>query len=130
MLFADHPGEVEVRSAGYYPQNGRPSPDEALAGAQRAGLSLEGHRARVADDAIMAWCDVAIVFDNENMKNIREKFPDSAVKSHYLGCLSDGAGVVMVSDPYGRGDKAFDEVYAKIDRLVERLAAAIRETRS
>jgi protein-tyrosine-phosphatase len=127
---------VEVMSAGYYPEAGRPADPRMIEAARRWGIELSVHRSRVVDAELVAWADVILVMDRANREALRQRFPGAADKIQFLGLLDEAAADLEIGDPYGGSARATtlvcDRIAGAVDRLLsltsrEQRLDAIRE---
>jgi protein-tyrosine-phosphatase/predicted ATP-grasp superfamily ATP-dependent carboligase len=103
----------EIRSAGFYPQADRPTPDDVQTVARRRGVDLSGHRSRLVSEADLAWADAIILMDHRNYVSLRAIGRNHLDKVLWLGVL-DGAAT-EIEDPYGMSDAAIDLVLGRLD---------------
>ena len=88
----DHEG-VTVRSAGFVEQNGRRSPDSAIAVAREHGVDLSGHRAQRVTRKMIEESDVIFVMDMWNYHDVKREFGDAAI-----GYISSNPPTKMAAD--------------------------------
>jgi protein-tyrosine-phosphatase len=111
---------VRVLSSGYFPRQGRNSPDSAQRAAEGFGVSLAAHRSGVLSAGLVEEADVILVFDRDNLRQVRSRFPRAAGKILLLGVfISDGG--VEIEDPYGREPDEFTDCYMRIAAAVARI---------
>lgn len=110
------PGRV-FASAGYYPKEGRPAPDTAVAAAREWSLDLSDHRSRRVTDSMLRDADLVLVFDGHNMAELRRRYPGARGKLRFIGALGI-EGDLEVPDPYGGDEAAFRGCYARLARLL------------
>jgi len=113
-------GRIDVRSTGYLPTAGRPSPEEAVSAASELGIDLTRHHSHFIDAQTVVQADLILFFDSENETFLREKFPDALTKAYYLGAL-DPSESLEIEDPLGGGIEAFRRSYSKIFTILETL---------
>jgi protein-tyrosine phosphatase len=115
-------GGVQVRSAGFYPKAGRPSPERHVEMSRKYGVSLEKHASAVytADD--LRWADIVVLMDRKNLQELRESGAD-AQKLVWLGAL--GPGNAEIEDPYTMTDAQASALLDRLASCTEALAAAI-----
>jgi protein-tyrosine phosphatase len=107
------PDSVVVMSCGYYPRQGRVSPDDAVAAAGALGVDLATHRSAVLSETMARDAEVIFVFDEEDLRTVRTRFPFAAGRIHLLGLVAPGK-TLAIMDPYGQGRDVFDGVYRRI----------------
>jgi protein-tyrosine-phosphatase len=111
------PSSVNVLSAGYYPEEGRSSPPEAIAAARAKGVDLTEHRSTVISDSLVGQAQAIFIFDEATYRVIAERYPSAKPKTHYLGVLGI-RGPVTIEDPYGRDLEAYSAAYDTIARVL------------
>jgi protein-tyrosine phosphatase len=111
-------GGVEVRSAGYYPKNDRPCPDEAVRAAREAGIDLAPHRSALLGEDALRRADAVFVFDRHNWRTVVERFPFARPKLHLLGDLA-GNRAREIRDPYGGTLDDFRAAYRRISGALD-----------
>jgi len=116
----------EVRSCGFHPVSGRPSPAEVVAIGAARGIDLSGHRSAKVSADDLAWADAIILMDRHNWHALRKLAvdPDKLV---WLGSL-DGGGEVR--DPYGLPQPEVREAMQRVHRCAEALVRTIRARRA
>lgn len=113
-------GEYDIASAGYYPAEGRESPEYAVESASSRGVDMGQHRSRILTQEMISWADLVFVFDGENWEHAVRRFPSSVGKMVLLGSVS-GPKEVYISDPFGGDLSTFDDSYLKIQRAIDSL---------
>jgi protein-tyrosine phosphatase len=89
-----------VRSAGFFPQPGRPSPPEAVAlAAERWGIDLSEHRSAVVDGVAVAHAGAIFLFDAGNVLLLARRHPTALRRAHLVGAL-DPDGPLLIADPH------------------------------
>jgi protein-tyrosine-phosphatase/predicted ATP-grasp superfamily ATP-dependent carboligase len=117
------PATVRVRSAGYFPTSGRPSPQEARTAAREFGVDLDAHRSNGLDAQTIADADVIFVFDDEDRRAVLARDNTARRKIHHLGVFSPAA-TPIIADPYGGDVDRFRETYQAIARSIRTSAAS------
>lgn len=122
--------EPAVSSAGTNARNGKPADPRARAAAATHGLSLDDHRARLLDGAMVNDHDLIVAMDYLNATRILERFPHAAGRLVLLGTLPSERGRPSeIADPY---DRAEGEVTACFEAIAQRsrlLARALDKAR-
>lgn len=111
--------DLAVDSAGFIPEEDRPSPAEAARAAEERGISLGDHRSRRITAAMVRDAGAIFVFDEENLRDVRRAFPWARWKTFRLGALDGPGGPIEVEDPFGEGIDAFRACYRRIEKLCE-----------
>lgn len=112
------PKGVKVMSVGYFPEEGRNSPEEAIEVARRYGIDLYKHRSIIVTEEIIRKADIVFTFDEENLKYINDQFPSYKTKIFRFSLLVN-KGHLSIRDPYGGTVADFNEVYSDIYRILE-----------
>jgi protein-tyrosine-phosphatase/predicted ATP-grasp superfamily ATP-dependent carboligase len=107
------PAHVQVTSGGYHRPPGRPCPPEAVSAAEEMGINLHTHRSQLVSPAMMHEADVIFVFDDDNVRTLRDRYPWAMPKVHLLGSLSDRRPPV-IPDPDGGSLPDFQATYEAI----------------
>jgi protein-tyrosine phosphatase len=117
---------VRVSSAGFVAP-GKPAPPAALAVAQARGLSLAGHRSALLESGTVEDADLVVVMEPTQKQALVRRFArDEDVV--VLGDLDpQPIRTRAIIDPQGQPPAAFAAVYARIDRCVAALVAALGE---
>jgi len=120
-------GAVTVESAGLSTTPGRSSPDLAVDAAAAHGVDLATHRAREADDDLVAAADAIFLMDPYNYFLYRRQFPEYLDRAVFLGAFesTDPAAAVAIDDPYGESAVAFEQAYDRIVTAVDELLARL-----
>ena len=109
-----------VRSSGYYPQSGRPSPPEAVELAGKYRVDQHDHRSHVLTPDDVEWAEVVLLFDGRNHDRLRHSYPDQSAKLHFVGDIPR-SGTSEIADPFGKGDAAYQVAYRRIVTALDAL---------
>lgn len=105
---------------------GRPPPEEALAAARALGIDHSDHRSTTLTAEQLADADVLFFFDRHNRKMLRSVPGARMERAFWLGDFDPRwSGRRAIIDPWGRGDEAFRETFARIERCVDALVAEL-----
>jgi len=113
--------DIHAESAGLAALVGSPATEEARRTAADVA-SLEGHRARQIDDALVARADLVVAVTREHARRLRACFPDAADRIIATADLPGGADV---SDPYLLSQKAYDRTRRSLERVFPALLAEL-----
>ena len=117
--------EFTVTSAGFVAQNGRPSPDPAVAVARNLGVDLTEHGSKRVTREMIDDSDIVFVMDMWNYYDMTREFPDATEKVYFLKPAGDGDGERFeIRDPYHDGVKKFERVFGDIAETIDRLTAS------
>ena len=120
------PSSVRITSGGYHPEAGRRCPDEAIHAARQMGIDLAPHRSEVLCAEMLQDADVVFVFDDENRRTLRERFPWVMPRVYLLGLLGDHP-TTIIRDPYGGGPDDFRLAYDAIRGSLLSASAGVHE---
>lgn len=121
---------VTVESAGLFGPDRAPPP-AALEAARRHGVDLAAHRSRVLTSFLARRADLIIVMDQAQRRAVCSRFGRSPQDVFLLGDF-DPAPIDRreVRDPVDQPVAVFAQVYDRIVRCAETLAAALVSPRS
>lgn len=111
-------GRPGARSAGFYPEEGRASPQATIAAAAGYGVDLTAHRSRRVRRDELSAAEAIFVFDLQNVVQVAALDPRALARTHLLGALDENPDP-LIGDPHGRGDAFLAETLARIARGVE-----------
>jgi protein-tyrosine phosphatase len=111
-------GRPGARSAGFYPLEGRTSPQATIAAAAGYGVDLTAHRSRRVRHDDVRSADAIFVFDLQNVAQVAALDAAALARTHLLGALDQNSDL-LIADPHGRGDAFLAETLARIARAVE-----------
>lgn len=106
----------------------RSSPSIAQTVAPRHGVDLRDHRAQRATADLLRRADLVLAFDDLHRREALAILPEVASKLHLLGAaLPDGP--IMIADPDGGDEAAFEHAYERIAAAVKAIVPAAAEDR-
>lgn len=118
---------LRVVSTGFYPEEGRRSPEGALRAAEDLGVDLSDHRSRSLVLSREDWGkkdgSVVFVMDSEQASRFRRVHGSPTLGIYVLGDF-DPKPVSRrgIRDPFGHPQPVFDETFARIQRCVEQVS--------
>jgi low molecular weight protein-tyrosine phosphatase len=119
------PVGIAVHSAGFIGFN-RPAPPEALAAAERHGLSLSDHRSRPVTADLARNADLIIVMEPSQGRTIMERFGRRPADIVILGDLDPlPVETRTIRDPVNDDREVFDQVYARVARCARELVTVL-----
>ena len=116
--------DVTITSAGFVAQNGRSSPDPAVAVAREHGVDLTEHGAKRVTREMIDDSDIVFVMDMWNYYDVTREFPDASEKVYFLRPAGDGGEQFEIRDPYHAGVKRFERVFGDIAETIDRMTAS------
>jgi protein-tyrosine phosphatase len=130
LVAARSPAGPAVGSVGFIGP-GRPPPHEAVAAAAERGIDHSDHRSTTLTAERLAEADAVLAFDRENLKMLRSVPGARAERAFWLGDFDPlWSGRRAIIDPWGRGDEAFRDCFARIERCVDALLADLTPVRT
>ena len=111
-------------SAGFDKREGRATPPQAQEAAAQLGVDLSGHRSKTVTEELLRSADVIFLFDAANYCRLASEFPSARHKAHFLGIFDETQSVV-IPDPWGSEQRAFLDVYRRIQRALAKLAGEL-----
>ncbi len=121
-------GGLGVRSRGLVGP-GRPSPPEARQEALRHGVDLAAHVSETLTAEDVAWADLVIAMDGRQSRAAARLARVRSPRVLRLGDLDpEPIQRRAIVDPFGKGEAAFRECFARIARCLAPLEARLRAT--
>ena len=121
LLGAGHPAaDLEVRSRGTHDWNvGRRAHPSMTRIAAERGYDLSGHVAAQVSTDDLAWADDVLVMDDQNLRQLVERYPDHARHVRLLGASG-------IPDPWlVDDDPAYADALDRIERAVRSYLASL-----
>lgn len=118
---------ISVSSAGFVGP-GRPSPDSAVAAAERRGVDLRSHRSRLMNTAALRWPTLVVVMDTRQRREVAAMAGRRPSEILVLGDLDpEPIRRRGIRDPWDGSEAVLESVYDRIERCVEELARVLSE---
>lgn len=118
-------GGLHVRSRGLIGP-GRPSPPEARQEGLRQGVDLAPHVSATVTAEDVAWADMVIAMDGKQARAAARMARGRSPLVVRLGDLDpEPIERRVIADPFGKGEAAFRESFARIARCLEPLEARL-----
>ena len=121
--------DIEVRSAGFHPVQGRPADPNMVACAREQGVDLGGASSTVLDKQLLDWADLTFAMETRHLERLRELSPQALTKAALLGSLAPDGGDPEIPDPYGQPAERYAACYARIERCISSLANIVKPDR-
>jgi protein-tyrosine-phosphatase/predicted ATP-grasp superfamily ATP-dependent carboligase len=112
-----------VSSAGFIPKSHRSSPAQAQVVALRFGVDLSKHRSRVITLDLVENADLIVVFDETNMREMREKFPKHLKRVVRIADFLPSG--LQIEDPWGKSYEHFARCYTSIGEAVQCISSRL-----
>jgi protein-tyrosine-phosphatase/predicted ATP-grasp superfamily ATP-dependent carboligase len=116
----------EVSSSGFHQRDNRPSPDFVQEISRKRGIELVDHRSSRVTVAELDAADLLLIMDLRNRDLLHQLHAPALKKTVWLGVL-DPEGPVEIEDPYDLETDEAEEVYARLDRALQALAARLAD---
>ncbi len=94
--------DLEVASAGFHETTGRTAPEWFQTITLELGVDVSESRSKRVSDAQVAWADLVLLADLENLDRFKREFPDAVHKATMLG-LFLSIPSPSLKDPYNLG---------------------------
>lgn len=121
---------MSVASAGFVGP-GRPSPDDAIAAADRRGVDLRGHRSRLMTPAMLRRPTLPVVMDTRQRAAVAARYGRRRSEILVLGDLDpEPIRWRRIRDPWDGSEEILEPTYDRIDRCVRELARVLNESES
>lgn len=128
-------GGVRCTSAGFRTSQRATSPADAVAVARRYQVDLQDNRPTLITDELVRSHDVVFVMEPGHLAQLRRRWPTERGRFFLLPSV-DSADPRLgpferlhFVDPFGRGEAAFVESYARIARAVDRVVTLCAKSR-
>ncbi len=106
-----------VSSAGTWAEWERPAARYSQKIAQRIGLDLSGHIAKMVTEEMMAETDLVLVMTDNHKEALQIDFKSQA---HKVFLMSEMIGRnYNIVDPYGGPSEGYEEMYRDVSRLLD-----------
>jgi protein-tyrosine-phosphatase/predicted ATP-grasp superfamily ATP-dependent carboligase len=117
---------VTIDSSGFHEQTGRSCPQKIVRIGKSFGIDLSSHRsARVTRNGLTN-ADLVIAMDLENLKCLRQEFPEMANRTTLLG-LFGTPETYTIADPYLADEVATSRICGQVRQGIEGLATWVEE---
>jgi protein-tyrosine-phosphatase len=121
-LAARRLSSVTIESAGFHEQTGRSCPQKIMRIGKSYGIDLSSHRSAHVTREDLANADLVIAMDLENLKCLRQEFPEMANRTTLLG-LFRTPETLAIADPYLADEVATRSICEQVRQGIEGLAA-------
>jgi protein-tyrosine-phosphatase len=115
---ADVAGDVQVRSAGVWAQEGRPASAGATAVMAERGLDIHSHRAHTLTSEDIAEADLVLVMSREHLDYLRSMWPQYTYKVRRVAEMAGKRRDIV--DPYGMPSQDYRDTADEIEAYLEK----------
>ncbi|MFH1202510.1 MAG: L-threonylcarbamoyladenylate synthase [Candidatus Omnitrophota bacterium] len=121
-ILKDRP-DVKIDAAGIGAFAGMGASLETIDLLQKEGIDVSGHQAQRLSDEMIKSSDLILVMEKKHELNILERVPSVRSRLYLLKEFADMRdGSLDISDPIGKSDEFYREVFNIIKTAVERVA--------
>ncbi|MHB1287247.1 MAG: arsenate reductase/protein-tyrosine-phosphatase family protein [Leptospirales bacterium] len=106
----------EIRSAGFYPETGRTSPESFKEVVATRGINLDTHQSSLTDAGLMEWADIILIMDRINWKQVQGLGKKYLSKTAWLGAWGPDESPVEIDDPYGKPSEKMQAILDDLDQ--------------
>lgn len=130
LLLRGAPGSerLEIHSAGFHPEDGRPVDPNMAAILREQGMNSDAASSTTLSEALLARSDVIFVMEKDHHDRVAALSPDAAKRTFLLGGqLADNrAPGGAIADPYNRSEADYRQCFDAIRDAVQQLTAMLR----
>ncbi|MDZ7782417.1 MAG: ATP-grasp domain-containing protein [Halioglobus sp.] len=101
---------IQVRSAGFHPEEGRPADPVMVDMAAGFGLDLRGSRSNTVTSDVLCDSDIIFVMEKSHYDRVVAMEPAVAGKTFLLGAHPRRSGSAEIADPFGQSGQAYREL--------------------
>jgi protein-tyrosine phosphatase len=109
-----------ITSAGFFPKEGRGSPEHIRTAAAELGLEMSAHSSRLVTASEVEGADLILVMDSHNMSQLRLQFPSAMDRTTLLGFFGPQAKP-EISDPFALSASEAMTILRQIEAAVNGL---------
>lgn len=113
--------DLTVDGAGYYPSEGRTTPENAVTAAAEFGVDLSGHTSRILTEAMMEQADLVLVFDEKNYGIVCQNHLLQADKVFPLGLVESETDWIVSDPDVSAAVAGYRATYQRIAGLIDQL---------
>ena len=112
---------LKAGSAGFYPTEGRTSPESLKTAARSLGADLSDWASRRVTSEMVRQADLVVLMDLYNFRDFRREFPAEESKAAFLGMFLDPPQL-SITDPYDKPAEETLRILRQIEAGVAGLA--------
>lgn len=116
---------IQVRSAGFHPEKGRPADPVMVDLAAGFGLDLRGTRSNTVTSDVLSDSDIIFVMEKSHYDRVVAMEPAVAGRTFLLGAHPRGSGSAEIADPFGQSGQAYRECYERTAEAIDNIKAQI-----
>lgn len=109
---------VTVESGGFIEEEGRPSPDEAVAVGREHDVRLDDRSSACVTEETLRRSDIVLLMDASNYEMLSRQFGWATDRTWFLDAFTDADGY-EIRDPNGGDHAEFREVYGRVSDAVD-----------
>ncbi len=115
-----------VQSAGFHGKENRSPSDVSLQAASERGIDLSAHASKCVTAAMLDDAQLVVVMEVSHLARLRKMSPGKLSKAVLLSAFDREDDRLDIEDPYGKSRGVYNEVFSRIFRSVNGLAAVLR----
>mgnify|MGYP005845912823 CR=1 FL=1 len=116
---------IQVRSAGFHPEEGRPADPVMVDIAAGFGLDLRSTRSSTVTSGVLCDSDIIFVMEKSHYDRVVAMEPGVADKTFLLGAHPRSSGSAEIADPFGQPGQAYEACYERIAEAIDSIKAQI-----
>jgi len=121
--------QVDVMSAGFHTQSGRPADPVMRDVARERGVDLDNWVSRIVDRQMVESADVIFVMELAHLQRLVDRYPAVRDRTFLLGLASGAAAPTSeVADPYGRSRDIYARCFNEVTACVSAIATTLGES--
>lgn len=113
---------VQVVSAGFHEEEGRPADPVMIEVAAEAGIDMRNWASKRVDQKLVSDSDIILVMEQRHYDQIVALYPNAAERTLLLGMAPNGSTMGEIADPYGKPrpeyERCVGQVRASIDAVM------------
>jgi len=111
--------DINIESGGFFLEQGRIPPEEALVTALEYGIDLSKHYSKTINTKMVSSADMIFVFDYDNYRQFLQEYKQVKDKVFFVGVLQEEKPL-FISDPWGKGLNYYQNIYERIYKALLR----------
>ena len=116
---------IEFRSAGFHPVEGRPADSTMQQIAASRGIDLSSSSSTILDADLAGWADVIFVMETGHLERIEQLSSTLRGKTFLLGSLTPADGDPEIDDPFGKPVDAYERCFTRVEASVQAITISL-----
>jgi len=110
---------LTFRSAGFHPEENRPSDPRMVSIASDHGISMNSFRSTTLTQELADWADLIFVMEATHISRLETLSAQVAEKAYLLGGLTLEEEAIEIADPYNQSESVYRSTYQQVARCIE-----------